>query len=99
MTSETEGREKQGLCFQDFEMDGEVESVQGDLVSTISVREGDRGRGSGVRECGRPRVISGQLLQGCDEGSRCVREAAAKPQWRLVTGRDSSGALHVRATP
>lgn len=26
------------------------------------------------------------------DSSQCVREAAAKPQWRLVTDRDSSGA-------
>lgn len=35
----------------------------------------------------------------CDEGSRRVREAAAKPRWRLVVGGDASGTLHVRVTP
>lgn len=35
----------------------------------------------------------------CDEGSRRVREAAAKPRWRLVIGGDASGTLHVRVTP
>lgn len=89
MTSETEGEGK-----KDSEMDGEVESVQGDLVSIRRQRK--RQWCSAVWKNS---SCFGTALQGCDEGSRRVREAAAKPQRRLVVGRDSSGAFHVRATP